>query len=61
VPRPFARVVILRRPVTSAFADRIRAAREALRRTGERRSGADRRREQVPVEVERRVKERRRG
>jgi hypothetical protein len=46
--------------VTSAFADRIRAAREALRRT-ERRSGADRRREQVPVEIERRVKERRRG
>jgi hypothetical protein len=47
--------------VPSAFADRIRAARDALKRPGERRGGGDRRRHQVPVAVERRLKERRQG
>jgi hypothetical protein len=47
------------RPVASTFAARIRAAREALRRSGERRSGIDRRLRQIPVAIERRIKERR--
>jgi hypothetical protein len=47
--------------VASTFAARIRAAREALRRSGERRSGLDRRLRQIPVAIERRLKERRQG
>jgi len=45
--------------VSSSFASRIRQAREALRRAGERRSGIDRRLRQIPVAIERRIKDRR--
>jgi hypothetical protein len=45
----------------SSFVTRIRAAREALRRRGERRSGIDRRIRQIPVAIERRIRERRAG
>jgi hypothetical protein len=44
-----------------SFATRIQAAREALRRRGERRSGIDRRVRQIPVAIERRIRERRTG
>jgi hypothetical protein len=47
--------------VSSSFASRIRQAREALRRAGERRTGIDRRLRQIPVAIERRLKERRRS
>jgi hypothetical protein len=49
------------RRVGSSFASRIRAAREALRRAGERRTGIDRRIRQIPVAIERRIRERRTG
>jgi hypothetical protein len=45
--------------MASSFANRIRQAREAFRRAGERRSGLDRRLRQIPVAIERRIKERR--
>jgi len=45
--------------VTSSFVTRVRAARELLRRAGERRQGIDRRLRQIPVAIERRIKERR--
>jgi hypothetical protein len=47
--------------VASSFAARIRAAREALRLSGERRTGLDRRLRQIPVAIERRIKERRKS
>jgi hypothetical protein len=47
------------RLVVNSFVARIRAAREALRRRGERRSGIDRRIRQIPVAIERRIRERR--
>jgi hypothetical protein len=47
--------------VSSSFASRIRQAREALRRAGERRTGIDRRLRQIPFAIERRLKERRRS
>jgi hypothetical protein len=49
------------RLVASSFAARIRAARDALTRRGERRSGIDRRIRQIPVAIERRLRERRQG
>jgi len=49
------------RLVASSFAARIRAAREALRRRGDRRLGIDRRIRQIPVAIERRLRERREG
>jgi len=52
---------MLRDPMASSFAARIRAAREALRRSGERRTGIDRRLRQIPVAIERRLRERRRS
>ena len=47
------------RLVGSSFASRIQAAREALRRRGERRAGLDRRIRQIPVAIERRIRQRR--
>jgi hypothetical protein len=47
------------RGMASSFASRIRAAREALQRRGERRSGLERRLRQIPVAIERRFRERR--
>jgi len=52
---------MLRDPMASSFAARIRAAREALRRSGERRTGLDRRLRQITVAIERRIKERRKA
>jgi hypothetical protein len=49
------------RLMASAFASRIQAAREALRRRGERRAGIDRRIRQIPVAIERRIRQRRTG
>jgi hypothetical protein len=44
----------------TSFSTRIRALRESFKRSPmDRRSGLDRRVRQVPVEVERRIKERR--
>jgi len=45
--------------MTTPFFDRIRQAREALKRRGERRTGLDRRLRQIPVAIERRIKQRR--
>jgi hypothetical protein len=45
--------------MASSFAARVREAREALRRRGERRSGLDRRLRQIPVAIERRIRDRR--
>jgi hypothetical protein len=47
--------------MTSSFASRIRQAREALRRAGERRTGVERRLRQIPVAIERRLTQRRRS
>jgi len=47
--------------VASTFADRIRAARDALMFAGDRRSRIDRRLRQIPVAVERRVRQRRKS
>jgi hypothetical protein len=52
---------MLSRGMASSFAARIRQARDALTRAGERRSGMDRRLRQIPVAIERRIKNRRRG
>ena len=49
------------RLVGSSFASRIQATREALRRRGERRTGIDRRLRQIPVAIERRIRQRRSG
>jgi hypothetical protein len=49
------------RLVKGSFARRIQAAREALRRRGDRRTGIDRRIRQIPVAIERRIRERRRS
>jgi hypothetical protein len=45
----------------SSFASRIQAAREALSRRGERRTGIDRRIRQIPVAIEPRLRQRRAG
>ncbi len=47
--------------MASSFATRIRQAREALRRAGERRTGVERRLRQIPVAIERRLAQRRRS
>jgi len=47
--------------MASSFATRIRQAREALRRVGERRTGVERRLRQIPVAIERRLAQRRRS
>jgi hypothetical protein len=45
--------------MVSPFATRVRQAREALRNAGERRGGIERRLRQIPVAIERRIKDRR--
>jgi len=49
---------MLARPMSS-FLARIRKAGASLRRGSERRTGIDRRARQIPVAIERRIKERR--
>jgi hypothetical protein len=49
------------RLMASSFASRIQAAREVLKRRGERRTGIDRRIRQLPVAIERRIRQRRAG
>jgi hypothetical protein len=45
--------------MAGSFATRVRQAREALRSAGERRTNVERRLRQIPVAIERRIKDRR--
>jgi hypothetical protein len=44
--------------MASSFATRVRQAREALKSAGERRTRVERRLRQIPVAIERRIKDR---